>query len=72
MEKRYTINPDKVKQFMLYAAFREQKKRGRQKKGKDLVIFDLAEWTRIATLFVENYQGVVKSLLMEKLEPKTG
>ena len=41
MEKRYTINPDKLKQFMLYVAFREQKKRGMRKKGKDVVIFDL-------------------------------
>ena len=39
MEKRYTINPDKVNQSVLYIAFREQKKRERRKKGKDLVIF---------------------------------
>ena len=61
MEKQYTINPDKVKQFVLHIAFREQKKRGRRKKGKDLVIFDLAEWNRITTLFVENSQNVVKN-----------
>ena len=53
------INPDKVKQFMLYVAFREQKKRGRRKTGEDAVIFDLVEWTRITTLFVENSQNIV-------------
>ena len=57
---------------MLYVAFREQKKRGRRKKGKDLVIFDLTEWTRITTLFVEKSQNVVKSSLMEKLEATNG
>ena len=72
MEKRYTINPNKVKQFMLYVAFREQKKRGRRKKGKDVIIFDLAESTRITTLLVENSQNAVKSLLMGKLEPEMG
>ena len=72
MEKRYMINPNKLKQFMLYVAFRQQKKRRRRKKGKDIVIFDLAEWNRITTLFVENSQNAVKNLLMKKLVPKTG
>ena len=41
---------------MIYVAFRGQKKRGKRKKGKDVVIFDLAEWTRITSLVVENSQ----------------
>ena len=53
---------------MRYRAVREQKKRGRKKKGKAVVTSDLAEWTRIATVFVKNFQNVLKSLLMEIVE----
>ena len=71
IEKRYTIDHDKVKQFMIYVAFREQKTRGRKKKGSKRINFDVSEWTRITNLFIEKSQNS-ESSLMENLEPKNG
>ena len=71
IEKRYTIDHNKEKQFMIYVAFREQKTRGRKKKGSKRINFDVSEWTRITNLFIEKSQNS-ESSLMENLEPKNG
>ena len=72
LERRYTVTGEKVKEFMFYVAFREQKKKGRKPKGSARVSFDLNQYERISTMVKWHLQDSKSRSLMEELEPKNG
>jgi len=72
LERRYTVTGEKVKEFIFYVAFREQKKKGRKPKGSAPVSFDLNQYERISTMVKSHLQDSKSRSLMEELEPKNG
>ena len=80
METRYTVDQARVHSFMTYVAFREQKKKGRKKDGKEgkrkrddnnYQLFDACEADRINKILKEA-NSVLSPNIREKLEPKNG
>ena len=66
-ETRYTIDQERVMNFMTYAAFREKKTRSKKQ------MFNRSEWSRIQSLFQESSgAGGMTKELFEALEPTEG
>jgi hypothetical protein len=75
--KRYIVDDRSVQAFFLYVGFREQKARGRVKKGKPVNLkskFDVDEWNRIASTFRLTSTGQidVDKTIASLIQPKKG